>query len=376
MLAGRNEDLAFPLLLERPLIKPSRAVLESVCGKRVLLTGAGGSIGSELALQVAEHGPASLVLVDHSELALYEINATLANAEVPFRVFPALADVRDRSCLNRLFQAEEPELVLHAAALKHVPLLESPHNLVEAVQTNVGGTVNVAEMCGAYDAPLVVISTDKAVNPSSVMGLTKRVAELAVFDEASRWPAMRAAVVRFGNVLGSSGSVVPLFRRQIAHGGPVTVTHPEMTRFMMSIREAVYLVLQTSAQPFPARSVAVYVLEMGEPVKIADLARQLIRMVGLRPGEDIDIVYTGIRPGEKLHEELHYAAETPHPTGIAGARGFDVPVQASGVWRRVRQVLDAAVARDALGLRALLRELVPEYAANTLANEHADKEVA
>src|SRR5262245_42294025 len=202
-----------------------------------MVTGAGGSIGSELTLQIAASSPASLTLVDHSEIGLYEINCTLDNSKLSLKRMAALADIRDQPTMRSLFLETKPDIVFHAAALKHVPLLENDHNIVEAVRTNVLGTKIIADLCCSQRAHLVMISTDKAVNPSSCMGLTKRVAELYVHDRAVRYPELNLAQVRFGNVLGSSGSVVPLFRRQIDQGGPVTVTHPEMTRYLMTIKE-------------------------------------------------------------------------------------------------------------------------------------------
>jgi FlaA1/EpsC-like NDP-sugar epimerase len=318
MLQGLNEDLVFPLLLRRPQIVRRPDTLASVTGRRVMITGAGGSIGSELALQVAELNPARLILVDQSEYALYEVNCTLAEARVAFEVYPALADIRHAWCMGKLFEQQRPDIVFHAAALKHVPLLENDHNLIEAVRTNVLGSHILARFCAVWGVGLVMVSTDKAVHPASVMGLTKRAAEIAVAEMSRHCPVRRLSTVRFGNVLGSSGSVVPLFRRQIAQGGPVTVTHADMTRFFMSIKEAVSLVLQASTL-----GPALYVLDMGQPVKIFDLARHLIEMAGLRL-EDIGIEIIGLRPGEKLHEQLHYEHEILQETAVAGIRAVPI----------------------------------------------------
>lgn len=315
MLKGLNEDIALPLLQPRPGVQVAETPLTSIRGRRVLITGAGGSIGSELALQVAANLPSMLILADQSEFNLYEIDMTLANAGLPIERVAALADVRDVAGMRTLFAQYQPELVLHAAALKHVPLLEDDFNLTEAIRTNVIGTANVFDQAAEWGADFLLISTDKAVHPLAAMGATKRAAEVYCQFAANAGRHRRAAQVRFGNVLGSSGSVVPLFRRQIAQGGPVTVTHAEMTRYMMTIKEAVGLVLDASMLLQEQIEYGSYVLDMGEPVKILDLAVQLIRQAGLRPGQDIPIEIIGMRPGEKLHEELFYDWE--RPTAVA-----------------------------------------------------------
>jgi O-antigen biosynthesis protein WbqV len=367
MLRGLNEELAFPLLLARPQIHHSKNPLSAIAGKRVMVTGAGGSIGSELVMQIASMAPACLILAELSEYNLYEINASLAQAEVAFEVRPLLADVRHAYAMGRLFEDTLPDLVFHAAALKHVPLLENDHNLIEAVRTNVTGTSNITKLCSAWSAALVVVSTDKAVNPSSVMGLTKRAAELVAMAHMEPMSEFALSIVRFGNVLGSSGSFVPLFRRQIAQGGPVTVTHKHMRRFLMTIKEAVSLVL-TAAQHMAVREAYVrqnppylYVLEMGKQVLILDIANQLIQQSGLRPGEDIQIQFTGIRPGEKLEEELFYSYEHLVRHVIPGVSGCRIrPVEAPG--RTALALLeDAAEERDVEEVKELLRLLVPSY---------------
>jgi O-antigen biosynthesis protein WbqV len=361
MLSFQNEELVYPLLAQRPKVAPEAPFLESLHARRVMVTGAGGSIGADLSLEIAAHRPAALTLVDQCELNLYEIDTTLANSELVFPVVPVIADVRDWFSMNRLFAAARPEIVFHAAALKHVPLLESAPNLVEAAATNVEGTLLVAELCALGGAELVFISTDKAVNPSSAMGLTKRAAERGLADVVRHHPELRLSIVRFGNVLGSSGSVVPLFRRQIAHGGPVTVTHPEMTRFVMSIKEAVYLVLQATVARPTGAGAWLYVLDMGKPMLIVELAESLIRMTGLRPHRDVAIAFVGLRPGEKLHEELSYEAERLEPTGIEGIRGTPVAAAGDEVMRQLTAVIGARQRRDADELRAALAALVPEY---------------
>jgi FlaA1/EpsC-like NDP-sugar epimerase len=358
MLYGLNEEFAYPLLLNRPHLQPSRQPLQSLEGKRVMVTGAGGSIGSELVQQIATMRPAHLILLDQSEFALYEINCTLQENRVPFSVRSLIADVRHDFLMSYLFKNERPQIVFHAAALKHVPLLENDHNLIEAVRTNVQGTYNVAKLCSTWQVPLVLISTDKAVKPSSVMGLTKRVGELVALNEASDARGLQLAIVRFGNVLGSSGSVVPMFRRQIAQGGPVTVTHPSMTRYFMTIREAVSLVLR-AADFHRDHEPWLYVLDMGEPVKIVDLAKQLITMAGLRVPEDIEIVFTGMRPGEKLNEELYYPHEELQRLVLPGVYGC--PLKGCDLRDAVVELLEAANERMAGRVKELLLELEPSY---------------
>ena len=359
MLAGINEDLALPLLTARPILTPSAKAHESIKRRRVMVTGAGGSIGSELVKQIIRSQPASLILVDHSEYNLYEINCTVANQAEPVPSVSYLMDVRAIDEMRYAFFKQKPEIVFHAAALKHVPMRENDFNLAAAVRTNVGGTRIVADLCAATGADMVLISTDKAVNPSSGMGLTKRVAEIYLYAKAGRHPDVRFSQVRFGNVLGSSGSVVPLFRRQIAQGGPVTITHPEMTRYMMTISEAVGLTL--CASDLPQKGYGLYVLDMGKPVKIIDLARQLIEMAGLRPHTDIPIDIVGMRPGEKLFEELSYDWEQVRPTSVPGVMLAHPVFDPKPVLGKVDELLMAANARDHEQVKSLLVEIVPEY---------------
>jgi FlaA1/EpsC-like NDP-sugar epimerase len=273
-------------------------------GKVILVTGAGGSIGSELCRQIARFNPASLILLDNAENNLFEIEQEIRERFPGLNAPAQLADIRDRELIELIFEEYRPQVVFHAAAYKHVPMMERfPEH---AVSNNVYGTYNIASAAERYGAEIfILVSTDKAVRPTSVMGASKRVAELLIqyFDGRSkaRGGKTRYAAVRFGNVLGSRGSVVPIFKRQIARGGPVTVTHPEMVRYFMTIPEAVQLIVQAGAL---AQGGEIFVLDMGEPVRIVDLARDLIRLSGLEPGEDIEIRFTGIRPGEKLREEL------------------------------------------------------------------------
>jgi FlaA1/EpsC-like NDP-sugar epimerase len=283
-------------------------------GRRVLVTGGAGSIGSELARQIARFGPATLVLLDQAESPLYYTHLELIRTHPTLAVIPIVADVTDEARLEGVFSQYRPEYVFHAAAYKHVPLMEN--NTVEAVRNNVLGTLNVGRCAARYGTDkFVLISTDKAVHPSSVMGASKRLAELVVLG----WPELRSSktdfrAVRFGNVLGSEGSVIPLFKRQLAAGQPLTVTHPDVTRYFMTIPEAVQLVLQAGALPEAASRILM--LDMGTPVRIVELAEQLVRLSGLEPYVDIPITFTGLRPGEKLHEELMSDLEVTVPTAI------------------------------------------------------------
>jgi FlaA1/EpsC-like NDP-sugar epimerase len=278
-------------------------------GARVLVTGAGGSIGAELCRQVAAHQPERLILLGHGENSIYRIRLELSERFPSLDVVPVIADIRDLPRMERVIGRHRPTVVFHAAAHKHVPLMEQ--NPVEAVTNNVIGTQNVARLAAAHDVErFVLISTDKAVNPINVMGATKRMAELLVQDIAGR-SGKAFVTVRFGNVLGSRGSVVPFFQQQIAAGGPVTVAHPQVERFFMTIPEAVQLVMQAAGMGSGGE---IFVLDMGNPVKILDLARDLIRLSGREPGRDVDIVFTQLRPGDKLCEDLFAAEETPHPT--------------------------------------------------------------
>lgn len=328
----RDQPLALEDLLGRPEIKLNRQEIRAlVKGKRVLVTGAGGTIGAELVRQISALEPSHLILLEFSEFNLYRIDMETRETYPYQQVRSLIADVRDAARMEQVFREEKPDLVFHAAAIKHVPIAEE--NIRETILTNVHGTRTVADCAmKAGVKAMVLISTDKAVNPSSVMGATKRLAEMycQALDLAST--STRFITVRFGNVLGSTGSVVPRFQEQLAKGGPLTVTHPDITRYFMTVREAVELVLQASAlgvRPSDQRG-KVLVLDMGQPVKIADLARQMIRLAGLRPDEDIKIDYTGLRPGEKLHEELFADAEELMPSaadGVKLAKSYTVDLQ-------------------------------------------------
>lgn len=297
------------LLRREPVTIDDKLVGSSLSGKRVLVTGAGGSIGSEICRQAARWNPSELVLLGHGENSIFEILLEVQGNYPSLSIHPLIADVRDSARIQSIFDAYRPEVVFHAAAHKHVPLMEI--NIEEAITNNVLGTRNVTQAAVKSNVQrLVLISTDKAVRPVSVMGATKRLAEMIVLDAAQRGEHS-FTVVRFGNVLGSRGSVVPLFKQQIARGGPVTVTHPDMMRYFMTIPEAVHLVMQASAM---GRGGEVFLLNMGQQVKILDLAEDLIRLSGLEPGRDIEITFTGIRPGEKLSEDLWEDGMRSQPT--------------------------------------------------------------
>ena len=309
-------DLAVADLLGRvPVGLDMDTVRHLVEGKRVLVTGAGGTIGSELSRQIAELGPKSLVLFERYENALWEVERSVAGLNRGGRVYSVIADVTDAQRVDEVLADHRPELILHAAAHKHVPLMEL--NPCEAIKNNVRGTRIVGEAAVRHGVErFVLISSDKAVNPSSVMGATKRVAELLAMALAERGPT-GFVVVRFGNVIGSNGSVIPLFLEQIKGGGPVTVTHPDMRRYFMLIPEAVQLVLQAATL---GENGALYVLDMGDEIRVVDMARNLIRLAGFIPEREIPIVYTGVRPGEKLSEELVASDETIEPSSLEGIR--------------------------------------------------------
>ena len=335
----------------------------------MLVTGAGGSIGSEIARQVAALGPGQLVLLGHGENSIFNITQELTGSFPGVSIIPIVADVRDRGRIDRVFKGLRPSLVLHAAAHKHVPLMEL--NVAEAITNNIGGSRNIAEASVEFEVGcLVMISTDKAVRPTNVMGATKRVAEQIV-QELALQSGRNFISVRFGNVLGSRGSVVPIFLRQIEAGGPVTVTHPEMRRFFMTIPESVQLVLQSASI---GRGGEVFVLDMGESVKIVDLATDLIRLSGLEVGRDIELQFTGVRPGEKLYEEMFFGRELAEPTAhpkVLRAKHAELPVGLSSV---VEEVLTRAqMGRPHYELLAYLRRLVPDYCPEDSAHNISDR---
>jgi FlaA1/EpsC-like NDP-sugar epimerase len=307
---GRLREVEITDLLRRASVEIDTTLIGSnLSGKRVLITGAGGSIGRELCRQIARWGPESLILLGHGENTIFETLIELEGNFPSLPLHPVVADIRNLDRLSNVVDHFHPHLVFHTAAHKHVPLMEI--NVEEAVTNNVIGTRNVVEAALNSEVDrLVMISTDKAIRPTSIMGSTKRMAEMLVLDAAHR-SGRPYSVVRFGNVLGSRGSVIPIFKQQIANGGPITITHPDMQRFFMTIPEAVHLVLQAAAM---GQGGEVFILRMGEQVKILQLADDLIRLSGLEPEKDIEIVFTGIRPGEKLSEELWDQWATFEPT--------------------------------------------------------------
>jgi FlaA1/EpsC-like NDP-sugar epimerase len=358
-------------LLLRSGVDIDYARLEAlVKGKAVIVTGGGGSIGSEICNRVATFGAARLLVIEHSEPALYAVTEALAVRETSVVIEGRIADIRDRERIMRLMAAFRPDIVFHAAALKHVPILERDWS--EGVKTNIFGSVNVADAALAAGAKaMVMISTDKAIEPVSMLGLTKRFAEMYcqaldhdLATQSGGATRMRIISVRFGNVLASNGSVVPKFKAQIEAGGPVTVTHPDMVRYFMTIREACDLVLTAATHALaPARGdVAVYVLNMGHQVKIVDLAERMIRLSGLEPGHDIEIVFTGMRPGERLNEILFASEEPAVEIGVAGimaAKPNEPPMQALRKWIAT---LEQAIANDdRTTIRGILKDAVPEF---------------
>jgi FlaA1/EpsC-like NDP-sugar epimerase/lipopolysaccharide/colanic/teichoic acid biosynthesis glycosyltransferase len=355
----RIRDVEIEDLLGRERVELDEELIgRFVAGKRVLVTGAGGSIGSELARQVARFGPASLLLVERAEGALFEIDKELRRVYPSLSIFPIVADIGDEPWIRSIFATHTPEVVFHAAAHKHVPMMEA--NPCEAVKNNIFGTRTIAEISAESGVEaFVMISTDKAVRPTSVMGASKRVAELVIQDLARRSPT-RFVAVRFGNVMGSAGSVIPLFREQIRRGGPVTVTDPEMKRYFMTIPESAQLVMQAGAM---GRGGEIFILDMGTPVRILDLAVAMVNLSGLRPFEEMEIVFTGLRPGEKLFEELELdgeeIAKTRHPKIFIG---HIAPYSSAAVDQARRDLKKLASDGDGPAIRAYLNELLPEAA--------------
>jgi FlaA1/EpsC-like NDP-sugar epimerase len=362
---ARLEQIRASDLLARPERRLDMGpVAELVSGARVFITGGGGTIGGELARQCAALGPAELTIYDCSEFNVFEIDQELSRAYPNVVRRTIIGDVRDEVRLEQAMREAAPDLVIHAAALKHVPLMELNPN--EAILTNVLGARRCAMMAANLGVKsFTFISTDKAVNPQNVMGATKRAAELFIQAFAPTAPGTRFSLVRFGNVLGSKGSVAPLFERQIAEGGPVTVTHPDMTRYFMSVEEASALVLQAAALSANSSSdeATLYVLDMGEPVRIIELAEKMIRMKGLTPGQDILIRVTGPRPGEKLTETVFYdkeqVAQTPVDGVLEVARSKSPPI--AEVQARLDAIVSYAARRDPQASLSMLRALAPEF---------------
>ncbi|MBC7793034.1 MAG: polysaccharide biosynthesis protein, partial [Clostridia bacterium] len=352
----RNVAIEDLLGREQVVLETDR-IARIVTSRTVLVTGAGGSIGSELCRQICKFGPATLLLIERSENALFNIHREIIENHPAVLVVPLVADVCDEQRMRTVFARYKPEVLFHAAAHKHVPMME--WNPGEALKNNVFGTKLVADLASEFGVvEFVMVSTDKAVNPTSVMGATKRLAEIYL-QALSQKSSTKFVVVRFGNVLGSAGSVVPIFKEQIARGGPVTVTHPEMKRYFMTIPEACQLVLQAASM---GEGGEIFVLDMGEPMRIIDVARDLIRLSGFRPDEDIEIRITGMRPGEKLFEELSLDEEkadrTRHPKIFVGH-------VAAQDWAEVNLHLEdlrGVIGRDdAATLRAKLADVIPEY---------------
>jgi len=365
-----------PVAVEDLLLRPSvkidyRRLEDFVTGKAIVVTGGGGSIGSEICDRIVTFGAARLLVIEHSEPALHAVTDALKGKQSAAEIVGRIADIRDRQRIMSLVGQFKPDIVFHAAALKHVPMLEQDWD--EGIKTNVFGSINVADAASAAGATaMVMISTDKAIEPVSVLGATKRLAEMycqALDDEFSRRAVaghqpMRLISVRFGNVLASNGSVVPKFKSQIEAGGPVTVTHPDMVRYFMTIREACDLVVTAATHALCDRAgdVSVYVLNMGQPVKIVDLAERIIRLSGLEPGRDIQISYTGIRPGERLNEILFARGEETSEIGIPGivaAKPVRPPLDAIRAWVAT---LEQGVARgERAAIYNVLRDAVPEF---------------
>ncbi|HZX59402.1 MAG TPA: nucleoside-diphosphate sugar epimerase/dehydratase, partial [Mucilaginibacter sp.] len=360
------QDLKIEDLLQRkPIQIDNSSISEDLCGKRVLVTGAAGSIGSEIVQQVLGYKPAMVILCDQAESPLHEMKLEVEDKfpDVPTKIF--IADIRNYRRMYKLFADYQPEVVFHAAAYKHVPMMEE--NPSEAVLANVLGTKNVADLSVAFGTgKFVMISTDKAVNPSNIMGTTKRIAEIYIqslkdspVNSKHGRPATRFVTTRFGNVLGSNGSVIPRFRAQIQKGGPITVTHPDITRYFMTIPEAVQLVLEAGTMGTGGE---IFIFDMGEPVKITDLALKMIKLAGLQPEKDIKIVYTGLRPGEKLYEELLNLGEltmaTHHPK-IKIAQVITYPYKQ--VVKDIEELLALNKQHDDVALVNKMKDIVPEF---------------
>src|SRR6267142_328385 len=345
----------FELLGREPVCLDTPELQRFLAGKSILVTGAGGSIGSEICRQAMKFCPRRLILVERAENALFEIDRELRERWIGADIRPCLADICDRERIESIFKEERPDVVFHCAAHKHVPLMEE--NPGEAVKNNVFGTKVVADAALATGShAFVMVSTDKAVNPTSVMGATKRCAELYV--QSLNTGETRFVAVRFGNVIGSSGSVVPIFQKQIAAGGPVTVTHPDMKRYFMTIPEASQLVMQAGAI---GRGGEIFILDMGEPVKILDLATQMILRNGLKPDQDIQIKFTGIRPGEKLYEELSATNEQTRPTSHEKIRVWQLPVASSEQVELMLEILSSSLPAGSTKIVDALKQCVGEY---------------
>lgn len=346
----RIEDL----LGREPIRMDLNDISQYLQGKRILVTGAGGSIGSELVRQISRFNPQLIIMMGRGENTIYEIEQEMRDFHPNTSLYSVIGDVRDREFVDQMFAELKPQVVFHAAAHKHVPLMEAWP--LEAIKNNVFGTHNIISACESHNVErFVLISTDKAVNPSSIMGATKRVAELIMQSYARRKKTTVYTAVRFGNVLGSRGSVVPRFKKQIARGGPVTVTHPEMNRYFMTIPEAVQLVLQAGSM---AQGGEIFVLDMGQPVKIMDLAENMIRLSGYEPGKDIAITIVGVRPGEKLYEELLTDEEGTNATCHSRIFIAKMPADISKLSTVQEHLSICLQQEDALGILEFIEEMV------------------
>jgi FlaA1/EpsC-like NDP-sugar epimerase len=356
--AVKLESLDMARLLGRKAICLDTPELQRfLAGKVVMVTGAGGSIGSEICRQAMKFCPRQIVLLDQAENNLFEIDRELRQRWMGADIVPVVADITDASRINQVFDRSRPHVVFHCAAHKHVPMMES--NPGEAIKNNVFGTRIVADAaCSCEAAAFVMVSTDKAVNPTSVMGTAKRCAELYIQSKSVQGSGTRFVAVRFGNVLGSSGSVVPIFRKQIEAGGPVTVTNPDMKRYFMTIAEASQLVMQAGAI---GQGGEIFVLDMGQPMRILDLAHEMIRACGLKPGSDIAVEFSGIRPGEKLYEELASESEQTRPTSHPKIRVWQLARATSRQVEKMLRLLAGVVHAERPEILAALQACVPEY---------------
>ena len=372
---GRIDSIRIEDLLERPQISiNTENVRQIIQRKVVLVSGAAGSIGSELVRQLQQFEPQVTILMEMAESPLHDLALELQVQFPSSRFIPIIADVRNRERIEQIFNEMRPDIVYHAAAYKHVPLMESFPN--EAIQANVLGTKNMADMSVKYGVQrFVMISTDKAVNPTNIMGASKRIAEIYVQSLFKKLHATdpnctKFITTRFGNVLGSNGSVIPFFRKQIAAGGPLTVTHPDIIRYFMTIPEACCLVMEAGTLGDGGE---IFIFDMGQPVKILDLARNMIRLAGYTPEKDIQIIFTGLRPGEKLYEELLNQKETTLPTAnekimIARVREFDYDV----VSPSIDQLIETSRSAKSFTTVRMMKQLVPEYISNNSIYEQLD----
>ena len=368
----RLKEVKIEDLLARDAIQIDNPVLQrEFVGKTVLVTGAAGSIGSELSRQLAEFNPKCLLCVDQAETPMYELDLLLQPYTHKVEIVQKIADITDKDNMRALFEKYRPDFIFHAAAYKHVPLMEK--NPAEAVKVNIGGTKIIADLADAYKTEkMVLISSDKAVNPTNVMGASKRIAELYVqsFNDVSE---TLFVTTRFGNVLGSNGSVIPRFRKQIEEGGPVTVTHPDVTRYFMTIPEACNLVLEAEAM---SKGGEIFIFDMGESVRIADMARKMIRLSGLEPDKDIKIEYTGLRPGEKLYEELLISGEdnlpTHHPKILIGKV---ISTTKNKIDKDIKELVELARSENAAAIVAKMKEILPEYKSANSEFENLDLKV-